>query len=275
LFQHGNADEVWTMNHAAIAYPDMLGNPDRLYEIHKPEQIISPTIAEQYVEYLCSPHDYPIVMLEKYPGVPAARAYNFDLVYKEIFSTLLRGDPPIAPHSNIYLTSTAAMMLAEALVEGYNPIEIYGVEVGGNDINAGSNTEYIYQKAGTEFMIGVAAGMKRTVTVIENSALVHARIYGLEDGQMISRQTLEAYRHAYTTERAKLLAELNRASAKYTEAKDGGMTEKDLEPYIIAVENNKALLYNHDGALQVTEKLIGDCDLQTTNKELINRIVNG
>jgi hypothetical protein len=73
-----------------------------------------------------------------------------------------------------YFTSTIGYMLALAIAEGYQWIGLYGIDLA-------SDVEYPGQRPNTEYLIGLARGMGRTVVVTETSALLKAgHLYGYE-----------------------------------------------------------------------------------------------
>jgi len=73
-----------------------------------------------------------------------------------------------------YFTSTIGYMLALAISEGYTTIGLYGIDLS-------SDIEYPYQRPNTEYLIGIARGLGRTVLIPESAAIVKAgHLYGYE-----------------------------------------------------------------------------------------------
>lgn len=257
--KHSQASEVWTLNHGAIALAEYLPRLDRVFELHQPEHIASPMNSEAYVEWLLQPQPFPIYMLDAYPGVPSAKAYPFEYV-RSLFSGLTHGD-----ERSVYLTSTVALMMALAIMEGFELIELYGVEMS-------SNGEYVYQRDGVTLLAGIALGLGVQVRLPQESKLLRAAIYGLEKGQMINRQALEQRKSEITLERDKAVSELNRRNARYHEVVK--QQPESAEEMAAECEDAKALMYANDGALQLLDQLIAECDLQDSRQALVNRIVS-
>jgi hypothetical protein len=76
-------------------------------------------------------------------------------------------------------------MIALAMLEGFERIELYGFEMG-------TLTEYHFQKAGSEYLIGMALGMGIEVYIPENCSLCTGKMYGYETMELPFRQILEA-----------------------------------------------------------------------------------
>ncbi len=73
-----------------------------------------------------------------------------------------------------YFTSTIGYMMGLAILEDYDEIGLYGVDLA-------SDIEYPAQRPNTEYLIGVARGLGKTVTVANGSALLKAGfLYGYE-----------------------------------------------------------------------------------------------
>ena len=73
-----------------------------------------------------------------------------------------------------YFTSTIGYMLALAIAEGYEWIGLYGIDLA-------SDVEYPNQRPNTEYLIGLARGMGRTVVIAEGAALLKSgHLYGFE-----------------------------------------------------------------------------------------------
>ncbi|MFA7254001.1 MAG: hypothetical protein WC107_05620 [Patescibacteria group bacterium] len=97
-----------------------------------------------------------ILMQEQYDDVPMSRQYPLDEVLKL---------------GHRYLTSSAAYSIAFGIVEGYERIEIYGVEME-------TNTEYQHQRPGVAYWVGLAQGAG--VEVDFHGNLLDCPLYGYE-----------------------------------------------------------------------------------------------
>lgn len=73
-----------------------------------------------------------------------------------------------------YFTSSIGMMIADAIVDGYGWIGLYGIDLA-------SDVEYQQQRANSEYLIGIARGLGRTVVLAPTSAICKAgHIYAYE-----------------------------------------------------------------------------------------------
>jgi hypothetical protein len=83
-----------------------------------------------------------------------------------------------------YATSTVAWMIGLAIIEGFERIELWGIEMA-------SDTEYSYQKACTEYMIGQALGRGLEIYIPPQSALMQGTLYGYQDMNVGFRMQIE------------------------------------------------------------------------------------
>lgn len=96
------------------------------------------------------------------------------------------GDPPRFPNATPlpldrlcgifgrYFTSTIGYMIAMAIAEGYTSIGLYGIDLA-------SDIEYPGQRPNSEYLVGVARGLGRTVTIASTSAMLKAEgLYGFD-----------------------------------------------------------------------------------------------
>lgn len=73
-----------------------------------------------------------------------------------------------------YFTSSIGYMVALALVQGYEWIGLYGIDLA-------SDIEYQQQRANAEYLVGIARGLGRTVVIADTSAICKAgHLYGYE-----------------------------------------------------------------------------------------------
>lgn len=86
----------------------------------------------------------PLVAPMKYEEIPLSEAFPLDRYVKEF------GAP--------YFLNTIAYMIAYALLEGAEEIDLFG-------INQASSSEYFYEKASCEYLLGVAIGRGVKVTI--------------------------------------------------------------------------------------------------------------
>lgn len=122
-----------------------------------------------HAQWLREKHGKPIYLQEKYEYIPDAVKYPLAEVIEAYGK---------------YLTSSFAFMLALAMLEGFERIEIYGFEMG-------THTEYHYQKANAEYLIGLALGSGFEIYMPEQCSLCKGKMYGFESMDVPFRQTLE------------------------------------------------------------------------------------
>lgn len=86
----------------------------------------------------------PLIGPYKYEEIPLSQAFPIEACVKEF------GMP--------YFSNTIGYMIAYALLQKVEEIDIYGV-------NQASSTEYFYEKAGVEYWLGIAIGRGVKVTI--------------------------------------------------------------------------------------------------------------
>ena len=126
----------------------------------------------------------PIYMQRHWKDIPDSVA----LPLKEMHEFVKGGIPE---HSfkprNKYFASSPAYMLVLAMLMGYKTIELYGFEMG-------TSTEYHYQRANFEYLIGVAHGKGIGVYLHPRSQILKAQLYGYVNNQIGLRQNFEIRR---------------------------------------------------------------------------------
>ena len=188
MLDKSQADEFWTVNWS-YQY-DWIKRIDRLFEVHpawlyatvdKPEWIKP----RRHWEWLTKHVGYPVYMQKKLSDVPSSVKYPLDEVTTEIFGdnlVTLSKDGEYLP-GDVY-GSSMDFMMGLALLEGWDEIELIGIEMG-------SNTEYRYQRESFAIWTGIAIGRGVRVIRAQGSSLFRIKKYGYEGGQMIFRQDLE------------------------------------------------------------------------------------
>ena len=136
------------------------------------------------------------------PRFPSSVPYPFEIL-DDIFENFNRENRP----GQVYMPSTISYMLAMAIHEGFDRIEMYGVEMA-TDAGGAMGTEYVYQKAGTEALLMYAMGKGIEVYLPEHCKLMNIKPYhkGL---QMITRQTLESMKKQYEQFRVDSISQNN------------------------------------------------------------------
>jgi hypothetical protein len=178
--------EIWTLNDLGRQVPRW----DRLFEMHTKEHLLGTAVARaadgtgvadnsggavpygpEHWEYMgnCPPPGDPkfgaIYMQQHYEDIPASVA----LPVQEMAAKCFQAD------EGLYFTSTPAYMLGLAILEGFEEVHLYGIDL----LQEG---EYAYEKPCVEYLVGLARGMGITVYIPRQSALCKAGfVYGFSD----------------------------------------------------------------------------------------------
>lgn len=239
LIEDSQADELWTLNHAFVL-GERFPRIDRLFELHKYGWALrkGEHRLDRYYNYLRRQHDYPIYMQKKYKSFPSSVQYPLEEINKFAFSNLLRNGEP-----NIYYTSTIGYMLAMAVYEGFDTIEIHGIDMT-------NETEYNYQKPAGEWMIGFAVGKGVKVILHPDTALCKAQLYGYDRVPAASRERAVELLDMYQSEHKRYHAE----HQAHAEKLNHGLT-RDASGFMQAV----AYASMYSGAMQYLDhQLTGD-----------------
>ena len=147
--------EIWGLNEAYLQ--PFMKRWDRWFQLHPEDNFNRDTNTNDpdHPKWLRKKHKKPIYLQEAYPYIPDAIKYPLDEV--------------IANYGD-YLMSSFAFMLALAMLEGFERIELYGFEMG-------THTEYHYQKANAEYLIGFARGAGFDVWYPEICTLCKGKMY--------------------------------------------------------------------------------------------------
>lgn len=266
LVHDSRADEVWTMNWNYLY--DWVPRIDRLFEMHK-VWMLAATNKPEYVKPRRHWHwltsgvkDYPIYMLGDIPVVPSCVAFPLADVINDIFGDrLIKGADPID-----FFTSSVDYMLALAIYERWDVIELYGVEMG-------SNTEYRYQREGVHFFTGVAVARGIRVEIPQNSVLFRTKRYGYDGSQMIFRQDLERLLVHWIGVRDNLLGNMQKLEGTLQTLNDNGAPDAEIMPTAHKYREERDKLAIAIGHVQSLEYLIREIDLEEPELDLINPLV--
>lgn len=257
------ADEIWTANWTYVE--PWCPKFDRLFEMHPiwlygnadKDEWIKPFKHWKWLQD--GEKGYPIYMLMEHPDVPSCVRYPIEEITEDLFSDrLLKGDEP----SSFY-SSSADYMLAMAIHEGFDRIELYGIEMG-------SDTEYRYQREGGAFFVGLAIGRGITVQRQSNSIMLKGKKYGYEGGQMIFRQDLEAmYRHWVRVKRDRF-ALMQNLEGRLQGLFEDGKTREELQELAFKCSKARENAAVASGWVACLEYEINEVDLEEPEMELLN-----
>ena len=171
--------EIWALNESHKYLDSWLKRWDRWFQIHSKKSWSRPVAkrgVQNHKEWLMEEHRdedgnlKPIYMQHHYPEVPGCVEYPLHEVINKVFPNLKRGVRSDRWRSK-YFSSTIAYMMGVAILEEFDRIEVYGVEMS-------DAIEYRDQKANMEFWIGFAMASGIEVWLPENCALMTSTLYG-------------------------------------------------------------------------------------------------
>lgn len=153
--------DVWIFNEALSngTFP----RADATFQMH--DEVIWKNPANRndkgYSEWLKRDDIPPVYMQKYYPEIPQSVQYPLDGIMKMTSNF----------EHNKFITSSPAYGIALAVYKGYKRIEIYGVEME-------TQTEYMYQRAGIAYWVGVAIG--KGIEVRTPTNIFQEPLYGYE-----------------------------------------------------------------------------------------------
>lgn len=163
------------------------------------QKIDNDTQSNSHYDWLQRVHEYPIYMQEHYDDVPSSVKYPLDDIIETLLPNIVR-DIGKGQTQIRHFTSSTSYAIALAIYMGKKQIELHGIEMT-------SDTEYVRQRDGVTFWLGVAVG-KGINVVIHSPLFLNEKLYGYTGEVMIQRQEFEmsARKLAEVTEASKALA---------------------------------------------------------------------
>ena len=161
--------ELWSMNEAH--HFSWFTRATRWFQPHNTykREIANRGVKDHYKWLKKNEWNIPIYMIKAQPEIPKSVSYPLKEVRDRYLGKVTRGDEKVT-----YFNSSIDYMLALACYEGYERIELYGVD-------ASATTEYEKQRPGVHFWIGVAIGQGIEVWLPEGSMLLKTNQYGGAD----------------------------------------------------------------------------------------------
>jgi hypothetical protein len=189
-----DTDEIWSLNviHSSPLMRKIYPlNITRLFEIHPFWMMQSDWYCEAETDHwgwlTRVKHHYPVYLIEEHPEIHNSIRYPIEAVSEKYLSRISRSGQQVN-----YFTSSFCYMAALALYEGFDDIRIAGFDMG-------SETEYVYQKSGAEFWMGVISQYANLV-LPEPTKLLKSKMYGFEGGQLVLPELVEEYLAFYLGE---------------------------------------------------------------------------
>lgn len=172
---------IWALNESATPRFDYLKRVNRIYQLHPEWDFTRPGNHnyEDYPKWIREKHPFEIMMQEQDGRYPSGVRFPIEAIIERF-----------GPES-LYFTSSAPYMIAHALLEGYNRIEMYGFEMAANE-------EYANQKPCAEFWLGVAIGAGCEIYLPPGNALLgkEMMLYGYEMTPGINPMHVELRKNA-------------------------------------------------------------------------------
>ena len=153
---------------------DLVDRIDACVEIHKPELLAHKNYSPELWAWLQEPHDFPILMHDAIPEVPASVRYPKEEALALV--NIVRN----GGRRNEYMASSFDWLMAYAILQNPRRIEVYGYDMS-------SDTEYIYQREGASGWLMFAAGRGIEVYIPDECALLKAdMLYGYDGAQAVT-----------------------------------------------------------------------------------------
>jgi hypothetical protein len=248
--KYSKADEIWTMNH--VLFVEEIPRVDRLFEIHKRSWYLrgEQQKSKIYSRWLKKEHLFPIYMQEAELDpklIPSGVRYPLEEICDKLLVGLERIDYEAKKvlHDK-YFTSTASFMIALAIYEEFDKIELFGVD-------CDSDTEYGYQKPAVEFWLGLALGRGIKVTKPVECSLCVAPLYGFDVVPYIDKLHVKAVVESYQDKHKILKRDMEEAAkAVYKDPNNPDNGDSYLE--------KSAWVYLYEGAISAGGRLMQTTD---------------
>jgi len=218
--------KIWGLNR--MHQQDWFRKSDVMFQLH-PINYLKECVGmsagdRDHYDWLTKKHKFPIYCQEKYKEFPSSVRFPIEKMRQKY------GD---------FYTSTAAYMMALALDQGYNHIELYG-------FNMSADTEYKHQRDSTEYFIGLIEGTKDTngklcnIYMTSNCDLINISggMYGYETTEVGFRQLLEGRTIQLQNQRNLQGGEYNKVFGVVEFMRDIIKKYPELQPELDAAELN-------------------------------------
>jgi hypothetical protein len=159
--------DVWAENEMHVKQWVDVSGVTAWFQIH-PKWSFTKEHRSNHNEWLKKDWPFHIYMQRLYDDIPCAKIYPLREVQDQIH--IMRGEERI---SKIF-TSSFSYMLALGLLEGYERIELFGIEL----VLEG---EYTYQREAMAFWVGKADGMGVELWMPEECDLLKMPLYAYEE----------------------------------------------------------------------------------------------
>lgn len=188
--------EIWAMNQLYRHIP----RATRWWEMHRRQDFLADQVpGTDYLKWL-QECPIPIYMVDKFEDIPNSVRYPIEDMEAKFGN---------------YFMSTISYMFALAIIEGFEEISIWGIDLS-------HDSEYEYQKPSAEYFLGIAIGRGITVRIPEQSALLRGQYkYGYEampDNKDL--QWLQVYTKRVTAKQNELVGVVNQLAGQLAAAEE-------------------------------------------------------
>ena len=159
--------EIWTLNE--MHGRSGLSRVSRWFDIH-PKNWFMGNNRHGHRDWMEQEHPFPIYTQQVYDNVPNSVPYPLAEIQAKLLTRTWRNDRQIKK----LFSSTVSYMVALALHEGFERIELFGIELVMTD-------EWAYQREALAYWLGKADGMGVEVWMPETCALFQIPLYGYEE----------------------------------------------------------------------------------------------
>ena len=247
--------ELWTCNHAyRLGFPRI----DRLFEMHhvdllKDKHYYERKMQREHIKYLRSA-SHPICMLDHYDEFPASERFPIE--------------DAVALDPEADFCSTFDYMMAYAILQG----DIEKVLLYGYDMD--SESEWSYQRpSAKEWMkharlVGIKIGG-------EGGLLEKRKLYGYEESEMVSRQTIEMHRKQYMKQLKDNEIKMHFFEGRMDQLIAGGngnVDEKTKEHYAAQIRQLAKMVWQAEAGVVVCQNFIDECDLKEVEPIIVSRV---
>lgn len=201
--------DIWVFNEAPQM--DWVKRADAVFQMHEEAIWRNPKNRnnEHHYEWLHTQEVMTVYMQDKYPDVPMSVRFPLEEI--------------TARYQSKYFTSSPCFALALAGYLGYQRVEMYGIEME-------TQTEYVYQRDGITFWLGILKG--QGVDVDAHCKMFDSPMYGYE-GEVVLKYDV------FVDRIEELTPLVNEAVKRYEGAR--AMTARALEKFIQRGENPNAV----------------------------------
>jgi len=238
--------DIWVFNAVAGRADTWVERYDLVFQMHQPAIYRSPHNREDpnHWKWLQKERGIPIMMLEDDPLVPDCVAYPLEEICERLLPRWYQTTGGYQAHKR-YFSSTIDYAIALAIYQGYDRIELHGIEMS-------SNTEYAYQRVGVAFWEGIALGVGAIVVHYGGEAIFDRPLYGYEGNLEHDIIALEARYDELTKRKQEARTAVNVAEMKLDDVWQG--EPKDLAQAIGALREAKQHLGYFEVARDVIER---------------------